>query len=424
MLTADIDKRQGDIRVDFPLPSPTSVRDCEEFRAFAERLAQVKDLRAGNGDPFHSFTAPYAALIETFADILPPGITDCHETIHNALKKDRPAAQSHGLEVNFHQQPFDSAERSWLFALNQGRFADYFFNRIAWHLAPKYHVVTPFPLHVDLESASTCNMNCPMCYRDMLKSTGQMDFDLFCSLIDECAANDLYSVRLSWRGETLTHPRITEMIAYAAARIPSVSFLTNAFYIDERICACLVKNRVGYVAVSFDGIGEVYETVRAPAKFAESMDRLRLLRAMRERAGSPLPQIRTCTIWPAIRHDPEAYQRTMREVADFMVKNPYINFKGRMTLKEGFVCQYPWERIVVAWDGMGQCCTGWNATDIVLGNAREVSIRDMWLSPRQDEVRRLHQEARRMELSSCRQCRHGSKGDPDASIKDIVERRW
>ena len=185
-----------------------------------------------------------------------------------------------------------------------------------------------------------------------------------------------------------------------------------------------MENRVSYGAVSFDGIGEVYETVRAPAKFAESMARLRMLRSMREAAGSLLPQIRTCTIWPAIRHDPEAYQQTMREVADYMVKNPYINFKGRMTLKPDFVCQYPWERIVVGFDGTGQCCTGWNATDIALGDARVASIREMWHSPRQAEVRRLHQEGRRLELGSCRECRHGSQGDPDVTIAEIVGRRW
>lgn len=424
MLHADIANNLDDLRVTFPLPAPVSLHSHDELKPFIQRLGATPGLRTENGDPLAAFTVPYEALIGSFQDVLPRGTVACHHAIHASLKGERPAGQTEGLEVNFHQDPFDTAERLWLFTLNQGRFADYFFNRIAWHLAPKRQVVTRFPLHVDLESASTCNMNCPMCYRDMMKNTGQMDFNLFCRLIDECAANDLYSVRLSWRGETLTHPRITEMIAYAAARIPNVSFLTNAFYLDEKICACLVENRVSYVAVSFDGIGDVYEKIRAPAKFADSMARLRLLRTVREAAGSLLPQIRTCTIWPAISHDPEAYQRTMREGADYMVKNPYINFKGQMTLKQGFVCQYPWERIVVGWDGQGQCCTGWNAEDIALGDARQVSIREMWLSPRQDEVRRMHRLGRRMEIPCCSQCRHGSKGDPNASIQEIIGRKW
>lgn len=413
-----------EISVAWENPPSEAVRAHPEYAAFFTRLSGVAGLRALDSGPHASFAVPYQALIDTFADALPRGTVRCQQLIRDELAAKKPAAQGQGLQINHHQHPFDTPERAWLFTLRQGRFIDYFFNRLSWHLAPTYRIVTPFPLHVDLESASTCNMNCPMCYRDMMKSTGQMDFDLFTRLVDECAAEDLYSMRLSWRGETLTHPRITEMIAYAAKRIPSVSFLTNAFFIDERISACLVENRVAYVAVSFDGIREVYEKVRAPAKFEESMDRLRLLRAMREKAGSVLPQIRTCTIWPAISHDPEDYQRTMSEVADYMVKNPYINFKGTMTLKQGFVCQYPWERIVVGWDGTGQCCTGWNATDIALGNGRETSIKEMWLSARQDDVRRMHHEGLRLDIPCCRECRHGSSGDPDATIDQIVGRRW
>lgn len=406
-------------------PPSAEVLRHHELTSFMARLEAVPGVRAGAKGLQTSFHVPYRSLVETFAPVLPQGIVTCHRHCADILAAQPTSIQSeNGLQVNFHQQPFDTPNRAWLFTLNQGRFADYVFNRLAWHLAPTYRIVTPFPLHVDLESASTCNMRCPMCYRDMLESTGQMEMDLFRSIIDECAANDLYSVRLSWRGETLTHPRITEMIAYAAARIPNVSFLTNAFYIDERICDCLIENKVSYVAVSFDGIGEVYETVRAPAKFSESMDRLRLLRHKRQIAGSLLPQIRTCTIWPAIRHDPVAYQRTMADVADYMVKNPYINFKGRTVLKEGFICQYPWERIVIGWDGVGQCCTGWNATDIALGNAREVSIREMWHSKKLQDVRRQHHEGRRMDIGSCRECRHGSQGDADVSIAEIVERRW
>ncbi|MEW5772136.1 MAG: radical SAM protein [Thermodesulfobacteriota bacterium] len=424
MLHCAYDSAHEEIRVAWETPPTEVVRTHPEYTSFFARLSDVPGLHALDGDLHAGFAAPYQALVDAFREVLPRGTVNCQQAIHDELAIKKPEPQGEGLQVNFHQHPFDTPERAWLFTLNQGRFTDYFFNRLAWHLAPTYRFVTPFPLHVDLESASTCNMNCPMCYRDMMQTTGQMDFDLFTKLVDECAAEDLYSMRLSWRGETLTHPRITEMIAYAAARIPNVSFLTNAFFIDQRIAACLVENRVSYVAVSFDGIREVYEKVRAPAKFEESMDRLRLLRAMRAKAGAFLPQIRTCTIWPAISHDPGDYQRTMAEVADYMVKNPYINFKGEMTLKQGFVCQYPWERIVVSWDGTGQCCTGWNATDIALGDGRTTSIKEMWLSPRQDEVRRMHHQGLRLDIPCCRECRHGSTGDPNTTIDQIVGRRW
>jgi len=424
MLRCTYSNQTGELNIRWDNPPSAEISSHPEFSPFLAHLATTPTLQPGPEGLGSSFQVSYEALVDHFSDLLPNGVGTCHRHCAAMLRSAKEKAPMKGMVVNFHQHPFDTADRAWLFTLNQGRFTDYFFNRLAWNLAPTYRIVTPFPLHVDLESASTCNMRCPMCYRDMLESTGQMDVELFRKLVDECAANDLFSIRLSWRGETLTHPNITDMIAYAAKRIPNVSFLTNAFYIDERICDCLIQHQVSYVAVSFDGIGDMYEAIRAPAKFADSMQRLRLLRDKRNAAQSLRPQIRTCTIWPAIRHDPEAYQHAMGRIADYMVKNPYINFKGEMTLKQDFICQYPWERIVIGWDGTGQCCTGWNAGDIALGNAEEVSIREMWHSAKLQEVRHTHQEGRRLEIGSCRDCRHGSESDPDVSISEILERRW
>ncbi|MCP4451805.1 MAG: SPASM domain-containing protein, partial [Planctomycetes bacterium] len=120
----------------------------------------------------------------------------------------------------------------------------------------------------------------------------------------------------------------------------------------------------------------------------------------------------------------KGYTEAMAPVSDYMVYNPYINFKGSMTLKEGFVCQYPWERIMIAFNGKVQPCTGWNAQDIVVGNLAEKSIRELWHCQAMQNIRRKHAQGKRMELSSCAECRHGSKGDSDVSIETILEREY
>jgi radical SAM protein with 4Fe4S-binding SPASM domain len=369
------------------------------------------------------FNLPFAQWRSMVADIKPEQHVFQDQLFDVVLQQSDGRAQE-GLEVNFHQKPFDQPDRYWRFILNQGDFFEYLLNRLYWYLAPKNGVVTRFPLHVDIETANTCNMNCPMCYRDRIKEIGRMEFDLFCKAIDECAGENVYSIRLSWRGEPLTHPRIKEMIAYATKRIANVSFLTNAFYLTEEIIDCLVTHQVNYVAVSFDGIGSVYESIRHPAKYVESREKLADLQRYRNHANSTRPQVRLCTVWPAIKEDPQAYADAMRPVSDYMVYNPYINFNGPMTLKPDFICQYPWERMMVAWNGNVQCCTGWNAGDIVLGNLADTTIKDLWHNPRMDEIRALHREGRRMDLESCAKCRHGSTSDPNVEIEDIIARNF
>lgn len=412
--------------IDFDVPVDAETAKHEEFEKLSKMILSANSCSFGYNEKreITRIEGDLVSLMNRMDDLLSPLELLAQKKILNDFLNTGNGNDKEGLQINFHQNPFDTPERYWRFILNQGHFVSYFFNRLNWYLVPKNEIVAPFPLHVDIEAASTCNMNCPMCYRSQFVKNGQMEFDLFKKAVDECAENNVFSVRLSWRGETLTHPRIKEMIAYASSKIKNVSFLTNAFYIDEDMIDCFIENKLSYISVSFDGIGDIYEAVRHPAKFEQNYGRLAALRRKKEKMNSKLPQVRICTIWPAVREDPEAYSRTMREVSDYMVCNPYINFKGPMTIKDNFICQYPWERIVIAFNGEAQCCTGWNADDIILGNIETKSIREMWHSDLMNNVRKIHAEERRMELNSCANCRHGSQGDPNISIWDILERRF
>ena len=332
---------KGDFHITFDVSVSPDAASHDEFSIVSSILQKKSNcsLQKDDKNNIAEVNGKLISFIDAIDEILPPEEAGVEKGIIGSLK---PVPEKAGLQVNFHQNPYDTTERYWKFILNQGHFKEYFFNRINWYIAPKNEYVTPFPLHVDLESASTCNMNCPMCYRDELKDSGQMDFDLFKKAVDECAANNVFSIRLSWRGETLTHPRIKDMIAYATSKIKNVSFLTNAFYITEDMADCFIENKLSYLAVSFDGIGKTYESIRHPAKFEENYQRLAMLQEKKRQAGTALPQVRLCTIWPAIKENPAAYYETMKEVSDYIVCNPYINFKGPMHIKKrGFIAFLP-----------------------------------------------------------------------------------
>jgi radical SAM protein with 4Fe4S-binding SPASM domain len=412
------------LKIIFDIYLPKEVQKHPEVVNFLSQIRAITKTKIlKEGDDIAGFIVPIEDWMSIIGEILP---TKCNfqEVFFSELVQDLENSTEKNLDVNFHQKPFDSPERYWLFILNQGYFMEYFLNRLYWYLGPKRSIVTPFPLHVDVETANTCNMKCPMCYRDQIKEIGQMDFDVFKKTVDECSAKNIFSLRLSWRGEPLTHPSIKEMISYATAKIKNVSFLTNAFFITDDIIECLIEKQVSYISVSFDGIEEIYETVRYPASYKENRRRILHLRDKREKAGSSRPQVRLCTVWPAIKDNPQAYADAMRPVSDYMVYNPYINFMGPMKLKQNFICQYPWERMVVAWNGNAQCCTGWNADDIILGNIKEKSLQEMWQGNLMNNIRKLHATGHRMEMNSCANCRHGCEYDRDASIYEIIERRF
>ena len=327
------------------------------------------------------------------------------------------------MQINFHQHPYDTAERFWKFYAGQGDFLATLVNRMQWYEYPRYHFVSDFPLHVDVETTSKCNMNCPMCFRRNLKELGHMGWDTFTRIIDECGASELYSVRLSWRGESLIHPRIFEMITYAVERIPNVSFLTNTYFVTPAVSDFLIEQGLAYLGCSFDGTGAVYDRVRAPARFEDSLNKLKYLKEKRDSLGLDKPQIRACSIWPAISEDPQAYYDCLSQAADLVVVNNYKDFSRSPDPMPDFVCQYPWERLMVAYNGRVQCCTGWNSDDISLGNIKDFTLRELWHSDKLEHLRELHRHKRRMAVEGCSICRHGSRlTDQSISIDTIIAR--
>ena len=183
-------------------------------------------------------------------------------------------------------------------------------NRIQWYTYPLFRHKPVFPIHIDFEVSSLCNLKCPMCYRPFRATTddGLMDFSVYKKGIDECAKFGLYSIRLSWRGEPTLHPKLPEMVAYAKTKgIKEVSFITNGVKLRGKLEEELVRAGLDYFSVSIDGMNETYERIRYPSKFPAIVDTLKKIRQCRDEIGKGFPRIRTNSIWSAVKNNKEEY---------------------------------------------------------------------------------------------------------------------
>ena len=101
--------------------------------------------------------------------------------------------------------------------VKRGRILRHFKDRIYFRIFPKLKIVPPFPTHLEVEAASACQMRCPMCYTTYMNDSlkGVMKWDLYQRIVDECAARSVYSIKLSWRGETLLNRNVVRMVCYA-----------------------------------------------------------------------------------------------------------------------------------------------------------------------------------------------------------------
>jgi hypothetical protein len=90
------------------------------------------------------------------------------------------------IPINKGNYSMDTEERDSLFEKNKGLGweKEYLEYRKNWEMYPKNLFVSEYPLLIDLELASICNLKCPMCYTisDSFKknvNTTRMYFDLY-----------------------------------------------------------------------------------------------------------------------------------------------------------------------------------------------------------------------------------------------------
>lgn len=311
-------------------------------------------------------------------------------------------------------------ELSFALKRSKGHRLAYLKNRIIWYFFPKLGVVTKFPAHVDIELSSICQLNCPMCYtttdyyRERVTKR-LIDFSLFKEVIDECQKYNLYSVRFSWRGEPLLHPKIIEMLKYAkAAGIKEVSFLSNGEHLTPEIIDGLITNELDWITISFDGLYEMYEKYRAPLKFEETIEKLKLLQRRKKELGIPKPVLKVQTVWDAIEKDPDEYFQFMSRIADEVAFNPvkdkhYYNEFDIEHYKQDYVCPRIWQRMYVSSSGNIGCCLSDVYEDYTIGNIQEMSLYEAWHGEKFADIRQKHRTNERFAFSICRRCQAGLK---------------
>ena len=90
-----------------------------------------------------------------------------------------------------------------------------------------------FPRHIFIETTASCQLSCAYCPRE--KISQDMDFNLFCSIVDECSEYGPRSFSLHLFGETLLYPKILEAISYIkrANRRHTILLTTNGVLLNK-----------------------------------------------------------------------------------------------------------------------------------------------------------------------------------------------
>ena len=335
----------------------------------------------------------------------------------NQFRKELQGQDGQSVQLNKGHFNLDTDERSAEFSRKMalGWEEEYAQYRADWEHLPREKIVRDYPLLVDIELASSCNLKCPMCYTttqhyaDNVKRK-LMKWELFTKVIDEVAGK-VPAIRLSWRGESTIHKKFIDAVRYAKQKgVGEVSFLTNASKLDLDYFKQLVDAGADWITVSFDGLGEAYNNIRAPLKYEETLAKLRAAMEYKQQHGLARPLIKVQGIWPAIRKNPQDFYNTMREVSDLVAFNPLIDYLGNdaeedIVYEQHFSCPQIYQRVFVSSTGDAMMCNSDEYGEEIIGNATRQTIHEIWHGEKLNRIRKLHaQEDGFKGVPICKRC--------------------
>jgi len=320
------------------------------------------------------------------------------------------------VPINKGNYSMDTVEREALFEQYRGAgweqgYSDY---RRNWSEYPQQQQVSDYPLLVDIELSSVCNLTCPMCYtitnefRQQVNVT-RMDWELYKKIIDEIGGR-VPAIRLSLRGEATLHTKFIEAIRYAKERgIKEVSTLTHGGKLTLPYFQKMVEAGIDWITISVDGLGKTYERIRKPLKFDDLLGKIRAIRQYKEEHQLKRPVIKVQGIWPAIAESgQDKYYDIFAACTDLVAFNPLIDYLSndtRIEYLEDFTCPQQYQRLVVGADGLVMKCSNDEENREVIGNLKQESVHQVWHGNKMQAVRDLHLRPRGfLQSPVCRKC--------------------
>lgn len=297
--------------------------------------------------------------------------------------------------------------------------------RKQWEKRPRIQYHGDFPLHIDIDPTNACNLRCTMCPRTHYLNSnnsqwapggkiGFMEWKLFTRVIDMAGEGGAYSVKLNYLGEPLLHPDVVEQVRHAKRRGLEVMMNTNATLLTEEMSLNLLEAGLDDIFFSVDSpYAKEYEEIRIGADFEQVIRNIETFVRTRDRLGLKHVQTRVSMVEGLSGDD------VLKKRADFrnlfyglgvaetgfgLATDMETDYWAEYGFIPGFSCPDIYTRMFVYWDGkVGPCCGEWER-GLLLGDAYEMDLGDIWLSDKYGFLRKAHEESRYDSIGICRKC--------------------
>ena len=299
---------------------------------------------------------------------------------------------------------------------------------------------TPFSAHIDV--CSVCNFKCSFCFQadsEGMKAVNlkrsMMPVELFKKIVDDLKRfpDPFRKVKIGNHGEPTLHPRLGEMIAYLrdAQVTDIIELFTNGSMLNPTMNRELIDAGLQRINISLEGMdSETYERVAGVkmdmSTLVESIAHLYEIRGdcriyvkIANRVGVLDKQ--DTTILTLSEEDHDRFFATFGNICDeIYVENVVpqwariqtdkqndlgnIGMYGQKISRYKQICPFIFMYLHFNWDGTTSPCTLDWAKKVLIGNAGQESVWDIWNGRSLRLLQRAQLEGLRHRVDFCNDC--------------------
>ncbi len=289
--------------------------------------------------------------------------------------------------------------------------------RLLEHNDPTVWQSISFPLEISLELTNYCNLRCVMCPNPSLeRERGYMLEDVFKGIVRGLSEEKGFFFLPQGFGEPLLHRQFFDLICLAFdSGIKPIAVLSNGHLLNGPNLDGIIKT-ASVVIVTIDGVTpQTYESVRLGGTLEavrENVEQFLLKRGHRRQPHLVLRIIDMKETASEIGDFLEFWRARISETDVIQVAN-YNDWAGTVESHENPIrhrggrhpCRMLWKNLSVFHNGLVTPCCYDAEGQLLVGDAREESLRDIWEGGRLDKIRAIHLGGRYELLPLCYRCK-------------------
>lgn len=250
-----------------------------------------------------------------------------------------------------------------------------------------------------------------MCPRQFMKrQIGIMDFTLFKQIVDQIPSGKRV-IHLHNFGEPLLDFQIFDKIRYCKKKGFSTRIFSNLNLLDSSMAQELLDSGLDDLKVSIDAVTKNrYESIRKGLRYDVLIKNITTLVELRRKSGSNKPRICVlCTDMPANQDEVSAFKKFWEEKVDKVIITKLHNWAEANDKSDKYhrlqlPCLRLWQTMTILQSGEAAlCCMDFDG-QVILGNAKEQSLREIWSGSRLSKIKSKHLTGKMEEISLCRSC--------------------